>query len=211
VIPTLQPQAIEYPFDTTRTITSLLINGGLAKHPDIRWIFSHGGGATPMLAGRMAETVGRRANAAAIMPNGVAAELRKLYYDTASAASPASLAALRMMAPASHILYGSDYPFVKAAVGIEELQHTPMSDAERVAIDRGNALALLARLKGGRSSFIDPAMTSRISVICLRAIRSSPAGSAPRDGGHRDGWCRGRSCPGGNSASTVPRSPANRR
>jgi 6-methylsalicylate decarboxylase len=147
VITGLQPQAIEYPFDTTRTITSLLINGSLAKNSDIRWIFSHGGGATPMLAGRMAETVGRRPNAATIMPNGVSAELRKLYYDTASAASPASMAALRLMAPTSHILYGSDYPFVKAAIGIEELQHTPMSDAEREAIDRGNALALLPRLK----------------------------------------------------------------
>jgi predicted TIM-barrel fold metal-dependent hydrolase len=147
VIPTLQPQAIEYPFDTTRTITSLLINGAMAKYPDIRWIFSHGGGATPMMAGRMAETIGRRPNAAEVMPAGVLGELRKLYYDTASAASPGSMAALRLMAPMSHILFGSDYPFVKAAVGIEELQHTQMTDVEREAIDRGNAMALLPRLK----------------------------------------------------------------
>jgi predicted TIM-barrel fold metal-dependent hydrolase len=147
VIPGLQPQAIEYPFDTTRAITSLLINGTLLKNPDIRWIFSHGGGATPMMAGRMAETVGRRANAAEVMPNGVLAELHKLYYDTASAASPGSMAALRAMAPTSHILFGSDYPFVKAATGIEELRHTPMSDAERGAIERGNAMALLPRLR----------------------------------------------------------------
>jgi 6-methylsalicylate decarboxylase len=148
VIPGLRPQAIEYPFDTTRAITSLLINGTLARNPDIRWIFSHGGGATPMLAGRMAETVGRVANASEIMPNGVLAELRKLYYDTASAASPPSLAALRAMAPASHILFGSDYPFVKTAAMIEELRHTQMPDLERAAIERGNALSLLPRLRG---------------------------------------------------------------
>jgi len=147
VIPGLMPQAIEYPFDTTRAITSLLINGTVAKNPNIRWVFSHGGGATPMMAGRMAETVGRRANAAEIMPNGVLAELRKLYYDTASASSPGSMAALRMMAPMSHILFGSDYPFVKAAHGIEELGHTQMSEAEREGLDRGNAMALLPRLK----------------------------------------------------------------
>jgi predicted TIM-barrel fold metal-dependent hydrolase len=57
------------------------------------------------------------------------------------------MAALRIMAPKSHILFGSDYPFVKAAAGIEELQHTHMADAEREAIDRGNAIALLPRLK----------------------------------------------------------------
>jgi len=124
VIPGLRPQAIEYPFDSTRAITSLLINGTLAKNPNIRWIFSHGGGATPMLAGRMVETVGR--DARDVMPNGVLAELRKLYYDTASAASPPSMAALRAMAPASNILFGSDYPFVKTAAMIEELQNTQM-------------------------------------------------------------------------------------
>jgi len=147
VIPGLQPQAIEYPFETTRAIASMLINGTLAKNPDIRFILSHGGGATPMLAGRMAETIGRRANVREVMPDGVAAELRKLYYDTASAASPASMAALRIMAPTNHILYGSDYPFVKAATGIEELQHTTMPEADREAIERGNATALLPRLK----------------------------------------------------------------
>jgi predicted TIM-barrel fold metal-dependent hydrolase len=148
VIPGLRPQAIEYPFDSTRAITSLLINGTLAKHANIRWIFSHGGGATPMLAGRMVETVGGGANARDVMPNGVLAELRKLYYDTASATSPPSMAALRAMAPAGNILFGSDYPFVKTAAMIEELQHTQMSESERDAIERGNALALLPRLRG---------------------------------------------------------------
>ena len=56
------------------------------------------------------------------------------------------MAALRIMAEPSHILFGTDYPFVKAAAGIEELQQTQMSVAERDAIDRGNAIALLPRL-----------------------------------------------------------------
>jgi predicted TIM-barrel fold metal-dependent hydrolase len=52
------------------------------------------------------------------------------------------------MVPASNILFGSDYPFVKAAAMIEELRHTPMAQGERDAIERGNALALLPRLRG---------------------------------------------------------------
>ncbi|HUD87070.1 MAG TPA: amidohydrolase family protein [Xanthobacteraceae bacterium] len=146
VIPTVIPQAIEFPFDTTRTIASLIINGTLIKNPDIRFIFSHGGGATPMLAGRMVETLGHRPNAAEVTPNGVLAELRKLYYDTANATAPGAMAALRAMAQPSHILFGTDYPFVKAAAEINELQQIQMSDDERDAIDRNNAIALLPRL-----------------------------------------------------------------
>jgi 6-methylsalicylate decarboxylase len=147
VIPTVIPQAIEFPFDTTRTIASMIINGTQIKYPDIRFIFSHGGGATPMLAGRMVETLGHRPNAAEVTPHGVLAELRKLYYDTANAGRPAQLAALRAMAPTSHILFGTDYPFVKVASDIEDLEQTELPPPEREAIERGNAIALLPRLK----------------------------------------------------------------
>jgi 6-methylsalicylate decarboxylase len=147
VLPGLPPQAIEYPFETTRTITSLLINGTIHNNPDIRWIFSHGGGATPMMAGRMTDTIGHHPNAKKFYPDGVPAQLRKLYYDTAAADTAGSLAALRVMAPLTHILFGTDYPFVKVAEGVAHLRDDTMSDADRAAIDRGNALALLPRFK----------------------------------------------------------------
>jgi predicted TIM-barrel fold metal-dependent hydrolase len=51
------------------------------------------------------------------------------------------------MAPVSNILFGSDYPFVKAAEMVEQLHHAPFSESERDAIERGNAMALLPRLK----------------------------------------------------------------
>jgi len=147
VQPGLPPQAIEYPFETTRTIASILVNGTVHANPDIRWIFSHGGGATPMMAGRMAETLEHHPNAKKFMPDGVLAELRKLYYDTASADTAPSMAALRLMAPLSQILFGTDYPFVSVAGGIKHLGQDGLSDADRAAIDRTNALALLPRLR----------------------------------------------------------------
>ena len=79
-------------------------------------------------------------------PNGVLGELRKFYYDTANAGRPAQLTALRAMAPLNHILFGTDYPFVKVAADIEELERTPLPDADRESIERGNAIALLPRL-----------------------------------------------------------------
>ena len=41
---------IEFPFDTTRAVTNLLLSGTLARHPDIRWIVPHAGGTLPFLA-----------------------------------------------------------------------------------------------------------------------------------------------------------------
>ena len=146
VIPTVIPQVVEFPFDTTRTIVSLIVNGTLIKHPNIRFIFSHGGGATSILIDRLEETVGRRANSAQVTPNGVLAELRKLYYDTALATASGALAALRIMVPAGHILFGSDNPFVKATASIAEFEQTQMPEPEREGIYRRNALALLPRL-----------------------------------------------------------------
>ncbi len=147
VIPGLIPQAIEYPFDTTRTIASLLISGAAAKNPNIRWIFAHGGGATPMLAARMLETLSHRPNMNEVMPNGVAAALSAFYYDTGNhAGSSGSLAALRAMTPLSHILFGTDYPFSKVSDNIEDLNLAGLPDNEREAIDRTNAITLLPRL-----------------------------------------------------------------
>ncbi|HUB96755.1 MAG TPA: amidohydrolase family protein [Stellaceae bacterium] len=147
LIPGLMPQAIEFPLDTTRTITSLLVSGTLAKCPEVRIIFSHGGGTLPFLAGRINEVVGRNKEYAARNPRGVKVEMQRLYCDTASAASVPQLAAMFAFYDPAHILFGSDYPFIPPDHVVDELAKYPMSETMRLAIDRENALALLPRLK----------------------------------------------------------------
>jgi 6-methylsalicylate decarboxylase len=147
LIPGLLPQMIEFPFDTTRTIASLLVSGTLARLGDIRWIFSHGGGTLPFLAARMNEIARANKEAAERNPRGIEYQLKQLYCDTASANSAPQLAAMISFFPPSHILFGSDYPFVPPQQRIEGIEHYPMSPQLRAGIDRGNALELLARLR----------------------------------------------------------------
>ncbi len=53
IIPGVPPPTLEFPFDTTRAIASLLFSGTFHRCPNIKWIFSHGGGALAMFAHRL--------------------------------------------------------------------------------------------------------------------------------------------------------------
>src|SRR5262252_4775622 len=67
--------------------------------------------------------------------------------DTASATSGASMSALLKLATPQHILFGSDYPYVKTESSIEELSQVKVSAQDRVAIERQNPERLMPRLK----------------------------------------------------------------
>jgi predicted TIM-barrel fold metal-dependent hydrolase len=146
LIPDLIPQAIEFPFDTTRTITSLLLGGTFARCPNIRFIFSHGGGVLPFLAARISHVAGSNKQIAAANPSGIDYELRQLYCDTGFAYSEPQLAAMLCFFPESHILFGSDYPFGSSEHAVHGLDNYPLTAAMRAAIERENALLLLPRI-----------------------------------------------------------------
>ena len=106
------PAVIEVPHDTTRTVTSLLLSGSFARQRDIKWLFSHGGGTIPFLAGRIEAFYEQRVrHAGGFAAVGIEAEFRRLYYDTANATHPAAMAALMKLVPVSQITYGTDYPY----------------------------------------------------------------------------------------------------
>ena len=146
LIPHVSASTIEFLFDTTRTIESLLVNGTFSRFPNLQFIFSHGGGALPMLANRIARLFPK--NLAAQAPNGVLYELRRHYYDTASASNPTSLSALMNLIPSSQILFGSDFPFLSAGDTASDLMHSGLPAGTVEAIDRANAVRLFERLKG---------------------------------------------------------------
>ena len=123
---------IEFPFDTTRAVTNLLLSGTLARHPDIRWIVPHAGGTLPFLAPRIA---GISVLLGADDPAAVVAQLRRLHYDLAGSASAPVVAALLNFVDRSQVLYGSDWPFtpepiVGAALGWVTGHDSPITQAE---------------------------------------------------------------------------------
>ena len=138
---------VEYPQDTGRAVLSLLLNGRLAQFKDIRFLFSHAGGAIPVLAGRIVNGTSLRKDLAQIAPDGVESELKKLHYDTANSAYAPTMAALLAFVPVSQVLFGSDYPYLTVAQNVEGFAQLPIDAAARHAIDRGNAERLLPRLK----------------------------------------------------------------
>ena len=144
--PFVSINAIEGPVDTTRTMVSLMFQGGAAKFPDIRWIFSHSGGVTPFLLSRYQREEVER-DRKSVLPNGLMHELRKFYYDTAQGHHEGALKALLAIIPVSQVLYGTDYPFWDGIKVSTDLAKGGLSAADLMAIDRGNALRLFPTLK----------------------------------------------------------------
>jgi predicted TIM-barrel fold metal-dependent hydrolase len=137
------PGTIEWATATTRTIASLLFSGTAAKYPNIRWIFSHGGGTAPFLLSRFLRQEKDMKEPQSKLPNGVLYELKKFYYDTAQANHPGALAALLKLAPVSQILYGTDFPFRTSAEEIDGLTTQRFRPQDIRAIEAGNAQRLL--------------------------------------------------------------------
>jgi len=143
-LPGIRSQILEAPFDTTRTIVSLLLNGVLSSCPDIRFIFAHGGGTIPFLAGRVAALTDTSDD---IQHDQVLDQLRRLYFDTALVMNEPALAALMTFSAPSRILLGTDAPFLSAQAEIDTWRKVGLDPDVRKLIERDNAAALLQRFK----------------------------------------------------------------
>jgi 6-methylsalicylate decarboxylase len=143
---------VEYLFDTARNITNGLYTGLFQRHPNLRLILAHCGGALPTLAWRVGEhtTMGRGPQDADIDPTHVATVLRGLYYETALAGSRNSLLPTLEVTTADHILFGTDWPAAPEATVIRNIANLTSFDGftpeELRAVERGNALKLFPRL-----------------------------------------------------------------
>ena len=140
------PFVVEYVFDTTRAVVNLIFTGTLTRCPDIRFIVAHGGGAVPFLAQRISMLEGHRG---AKGVSNVLPALQSLYYEMASTTAGTALRSLQELVEPTHILWGSDLPFVYGQRLQAEVDHWEaydgFDDAARVAIEQENAVRLFPR------------------------------------------------------------------
>jgi len=136
---------LEFDFDVTRAVASIVVNGVMFRHPNIRFITVHSGGTVPMLAGRMKDRI--PPGSEKYLPNGLYAELRKWYYDIAHASFPFPMAAMRALMPDSQILFGTDFAPEPMESTVNELPGLTLSTEFEQMLLRGNAERLFPRFK----------------------------------------------------------------
>jgi predicted TIM-barrel fold metal-dependent hydrolase len=142
---------LEYPFDSTRTLASLLYSGALARYSNIKLIVPHGGGAVPYLAPRIARTAASPMYGPHVTPPSEAMTLLKsIYYDLTAMGAAPNLALLREFIPADQLLVGYDYPFRPEETIASHIkafeEFSGFSAGEKAKIRVGNALRLFPRL-----------------------------------------------------------------
>jgi predicted TIM-barrel fold metal-dependent hydrolase len=142
------PATLEFPFDTTRAVLSLLYGGTLARCHEMKFLFSHAGGTVPYMAARMARLTVREDFAKAV-PDGALAELRRLYFDTALTTDHIAFASLLQLLEPDHVVFGSDFPQAPESTMIHSIRGIAdlgLSPTVLRGIQRDNAAKLLPGL-----------------------------------------------------------------
>jgi 6-methylsalicylate decarboxylase len=139
----LPDNLLDFPTDTNRAIAQMHYTNRFARTPNVKYIFSHAGGSIPYLAARFAiiDEIG-------FIPGGeqrgsAADMLRRMYWDTAASVSDPIFRMLRDVGRIDHVLYGTDFPYMRRDLAINSRQRmldsSALNDEEKRAILGANA------------------------------------------------------------------------
>jgi predicted TIM-barrel fold metal-dependent hydrolase len=135
----------EFPFDTTRAVVNLIYSGTVERHRDVNIQLAHLGGAAPYLGHRIASLAERSPEAARLAPAGALEYLARFYYDTGLADNDVELAAMSLVTPADHIVFGTDWPYAPLPPDGDPQPALAALGPGRAAVDAGNIQRLLPR------------------------------------------------------------------
>lgn len=134
---------VDWGADTTRTISSLIFSGASRRYPDIRFIFSHGGGVLTAVIERFEiQLPSVPPFKGKITRADVDHELFRFYYDTAQVSNEPTIELLAKIVPPSQIVFGSDFPYRSSAEHVSGLA-SRFDAATLRGIERENAARIL--------------------------------------------------------------------
>ncbi|KAK4862601.1 hypothetical protein LT330_002734 [Penicillium expansum] len=116
-LPSVAAPIMEFMFDSTRSLMSLLTSGTVDRCPGITFVVCHCGATFPPIMERIAEF-------SSLIPgsDGISGERIKellqtrFYFDLAGVPFPDQIHGLLRLVDSSRLLYGSDYPYTPAAL-----------------------------------------------------------------------------------------------
>ena len=104
----------EYLAETTRAILNMVARDVLVRYPNLKVVVPHCGSFLPNALPRFKGLLPVMVKQGYMKPVDVDANISHLYFDLAGAATDDTIESLLTIAEPSHILYGSDYPYVAA-------------------------------------------------------------------------------------------------
>ena len=131
------------PLETATTAAHMVVAGVMERHPDLRVLLAHGGGALLAVRGRMRHAHGFQPQAKARLRESPEESIRRFHFDTLTH-DDALLRALIDYAGPDRVLLGSDYPFdMGDSRHVDTVRALELAPDVEAAIIAGNAERIL--------------------------------------------------------------------
>ena len=115
----------------------LVLSGVMERHPNLKIVMSHTGGALPYQSGRMDKNSGK-----AKLPRPASDYLKRMYTDTVSPHAAGMKFAIEYYG-IDHVMYGTDYPCWDPATALKLLDELKLSKADQQKLFYDNARRIL--------------------------------------------------------------------
>src|ERR671914_1008542 len=132
------------PLETATTAAHMVVAGVMERHPDLRVLLAHGGGALLAVRGRMRHAHGFQPQARSRLRESPEDSIRRFHFDTLTH-DDALLRALIDFAGPDRVLLGSDYPFdMGDSRHVDTVRALGLAPDVEAAILAGNAERILS-------------------------------------------------------------------
>jgi aminocarboxymuconate-semialdehyde decarboxylase len=131
------------PIETTIAAAHMTLAGVMERHPALKVLLAHGGGALPVLRGRLRHAHSFQPQARSGLRESPDASIRRFLFDTVTH-DPQVLRELVAFAGSERVVLGTDYPFdMGDPRPLETLRAAALEPKEEAAVAAGNANRLL--------------------------------------------------------------------